>query len=51
MKREYYKNSISQFTIDDNEKIFGQLCENHEHDLNDQQKNAWRKQIEYLKLV
>lgn len=49
MKRSYYQNTIDSFLTDDVNLIFGQLARKHEYDLEDQQKNAWVKQIEFLK--
>lgn len=49
MKRSYYQNTIDNFLAEDSNSIFGQLAKNHQHDLEDQQKNAWFKQIEFLK--
>lgn len=49
MKRSYYQNTTDKFLAEDNNSIFGQLAKNHQHDLEDQQKNAWLKQIEFLK--
>ncbi len=49
MNRSYYQNTIDKFITEDVNSIFGQLAKNHQHDLEDQQKNAWFKQIDYLK--
>jgi len=49
MKRSYYQNTTDKFLTEDENSIFGQLAKNHQHDLEDQQKNAWLKQIEFLK--
>lgn len=49
MKRSYYQNTVDKFLTEDVNSIFGQLAKNHQHDLEDQQKNAWFKQIEFLK--
>lgn len=49
MKRSYYQNTVENFLTEDVNSIFGQLAKNHQHDLEDQQKNAWFKQVEYLK--
>ena len=49
MTRSYYSNTISDFLKDDKTKILGQLSLNHNHALEDLQKNAWVKQIEILK--
>lgn len=49
MKRSYYQNTTDKFLAEDLNSIFGQLAKNHQHDLEDQQKNAWFKQIDFLK--
>jgi hypothetical protein len=49
MTRSYYSNSISDFLKEDETKILGQLSLNHNHALEDLQKNAWIKQISILK--
>jgi len=49
MKRSYYQNTIESFLKEDTNLIFGLLAKNHQHDLEDQQKNAWLKQIDLLK--
>lgn len=49
MKRSYYQNTIEEFIIEDSSSIFGQLSRNHQHNLEDLQKNAWIKQIDILK--
>ncbi|WP_434352758.1 DUF2075 domain-containing protein [Psychrobacter sp. HD31] len=50
MHRAYYKNSISNFINEDGNSILGKLSFNHANrQLEDQQKNAWIKQIEILK--
>ena len=49
MKRSYYQKSTDKFLAEDVNSIFGQLAKNHQHDLEDQQKNAWFKQIDFLK--
>lgn len=49
MRRSYYKNTIYKFAHEDNSSIFGKLSINHQHNLEDLQKNAWIKQIEILK--
>lgn len=49
MKRSYYQNNIQSFIQEDINSIFGQLAKNHQHDLEDGQKNAWLKQIDFLK--
>lgn len=49
MERSYYANSISDFLKEDDNSILGKLSRNHNHSLEDLQKNAWVKQIEILK--
>lgn len=49
MQRSYYQNTTREFITDSTNSIFGQLAKNHQHDLEDQQKNAWLKQIQILK--
>ncbi|WP_422106436.1 DUF2075 domain-containing protein [Winogradskyella sp.] len=50
MNRAYYKNSISEFLIEDSNVILGQLSLNHSNrSLEDLQKNSWVKQIDVLK--
>lgn len=49
MTRSYYSNTISDFLIDDNDKILGQLIRNHDFAAENLQRNAWIKQIEILK--
>lgn len=49
MKRSYYQNTINNFLYEDSNYIFGQLAQNHQHDLEELQKNAWLKQIHFLK--
>lgn len=49
MERSYYQNTTDKFLAENANSIFGQLAKNHQHDLEDQQKNAWFKQIEFLK--
>ncbi|MCF6402957.1 DUF2075 domain-containing protein [Chitinophaga filiformis] len=49
MKRSYYQNTVDKFLEEETNSIFGQLAKNHQHDLEDQQKNAWFKQIDFLK--
>jgi len=49
MHRSYYQNTTDKFLSEDANSIFGHLAKNHQHDLEDQQKNAWLKQIDFLK--
>ena len=48
MARSYYQNTISDFLREDVNAVFGQLAKNHQHDLEEQQKNAWQVQIKFL---
>lgn len=49
MKRSYYRDTINNFLKEETNSIFGQLAKNHQHDLDELQKNAWLKQIQFLK--
>ena len=49
MSRAYYSNTINNFLNDNDYNILGHLSRNHNHALEDLQKNAWIKQIEILK--
>lgn len=49
MKRSYYQDTTEGFLKENTNSIFGKLIRNHEHELEDQQKNAWLKQIGFLK--
>lgn len=49
MTRSYYSNTISDFLIDDNDKILGQLIRNHDFATENLQRNSWVKQISILK--
>ena len=49
MNRSYYQNTINNFLKEDSNSIFGQLAQNHQHDLEELQKNAWLQQIRILK--
>ena len=50
MKRSYYDKSISDFILDDNEKILGILANHHGYQSIDvNQRNSWSKQISTLK--
>lgn len=49
MTRSYYQNTTDNFLVEDVNSIFGKLAKNHQHHLEDQQKNAWLKQIDFLK--
>ncbi len=51
MKRAYYSNTIKNFLIDPETSILGALTMNHSNrSLEDLQINAWRKQIQILKI-
>jgi len=47
--RCYYHNTIQNFISDSSEGILGHLAQAHQFALEDQQKNAWLKQIQILK--
>ncbi|MDH3000951.1 hypothetical protein A1D23_10845 [Chelonobacter oris] len=49
MNGSYYQNTIKKFLSEDTNAIFGRLAKNHQHDLENLQKNAWLKQIAFLK--
>jgi len=49
MTRSYYSKSITDFLAEHETKIFGELSSKHNHSLEDQQKNAWKRQITILK--
>ncbi|MEZ0611243.1 DUF2075 domain-containing protein [Fibrella sp. WM1] len=49
MTRSYYQSSIGSFLTEDASSIFGKLAVNHQHDLKENQKNAWSQQINLLK--
>ncbi|MHA8055433.1 DUF2075 domain-containing protein [Aquirufa nivalisilvae] len=49
MTRSYYSKSVSDFLIEDSDKILGQLIRNHSFAAENLQRNAWIKQIEILK--
>lgn len=51
MTRSYYSNSISNFLIESEDKILGQLIRNHHFAAEQLQRNAWIKQVEILKTV
>ena len=51
MKRYYYANSISEFLNDSSNEIVGTLAQNNEFDLDQNQREAWNKQIQILKSV
>ena len=47
--RAYYFNSIQGFLADSEAQILGELANRHEFKLEEQQRNAWRAQIQYAK--
>ena len=49
MPRSYYSQSLEDFFTDNTDFILGKLTKNHQHDLEEQQRNAWIKQIDILK--
>lgn len=49
MTRSYYSQNVSNFLTENNSFILGELAKNHQFTLEEQQKNAWLKQIEILK--
>lgn len=49
MARSYYSKNLKEFLIDDNNRILGELTKNHQFALEEQQRNAWIKEIEILK--
>ncbi len=51
MKRAYYSNKIQDFLLESSSSILGELTANHSNrTLEELQVNAWRKQIEILKI-
>jgi hypothetical protein len=49
MGRAYYSKELAEFLTDDNDRILGELTNNHQFALEEQQRNAWTQQIEILK--
>ena len=49
MPRSYYSQNLEDFFTDNTNFILGKLTKNHQHDLEEQQRNAWIKQIDILK--
>ena len=49
MGRAYYSKELQEFLTDDNDRILGELTNNHQFALEEQQRNAWREQIIILK--
>jgi hypothetical protein len=50
MSRYYYKNNINGFIVESTSFILGKLTANHEFSLEEQQKNSWITQIDFLKI-
>lgn len=49
INRAYYSKELQEFLTDDNSRILGELTNNHQFALEEQQRNAWIQQIEILK--
>ncbi len=49
MPRSYYSQNLEDFFTDNTDFILGKLTKNHHFDLEEQQRNAWIKQIDILK--
>jgi len=49
MKRSYYSKPIKQFLVDEPGIILGELTRSHEFNLEEQQRNAWIREISILK--
>ncbi|MBT4327634.1 MAG: hypothetical protein HOD60_12155, partial [Candidatus Nitrosopelagicus sp.] len=49
MGRAYYSKELQEFLTDDNDGILGELANNHQFALEEQQRNAWMQQIDILK--
>jgi DUF2075 family protein len=49
MKRSYYSKPLNQFLLDEPQNILGELTRHHEFNLEEQQRNAWIREIEILK--
>ena len=47
--KAYYNTSVSNFLVDENERILGALTVEHHHALDEQQRWAWLQQIQVLK--
>ncbi|MHB1290735.1 MAG: hypothetical protein ACYCY5_00900 [Sulfuricella sp.] len=50
MSRYYYKNNIVDFLLESTSSVLGKLTANHEFSLEEQQRNSWVTQIEFLKV-
>ena len=49
MPRSYYSQNLEDFFTDNTDFILGKLTKNHQFTLEEQQRNAWIKQIDILK--
>jgi DUF2075 family protein len=49
LKSSYYSKDLNEFLKDDVKLILGELSENHQFNLEENQKNAWTRQIQILK--
>jgi len=49
MTRSYYSQNLPDFLTDNSDFILGKLTKNHQFALEEQQRNAWIKQIDILK--
>lgn len=49
MSRSYYSKPLTQFLADDTSHILGELTKNHQFNLEEEQRNAWIKEIDILK--
>jgi len=49
MTRSYYSQNLPDFLTDNSNFILGKLTKNHQFALEEQQRNAWMKQIDILK--
>jgi len=49
MGRAYYSKELQEFLTDDNDRILGELTNNNQFSLEEQQRNAWIQQIQILK--
>ena len=49
MARSYYSKGLQEFLNEDNNSILGELTDNNQFALEEQQRNAWREQIIILK--
>ena len=49
MGRAYYSKELTEFLTDNNSRILGELTNNNQFSLEEQQRNAWIQQIQILK--